>query len=160
MFEIAHKGTIFLDEIAELPKSAQVKLLRVIQEGEFDKIGRTEKINVDIRVLAATNKNLGNEVKEKRFREDLFYRLNVISIDIPPLKDRREDIELLLDHFLNYYTRRMNIDVPHLSKEINHTSKPLKLFSAFWANSAFIRFSKFYFDYIFHFFLQLLTLPY
>lgn len=117
LFEIAHKGTIFLDEIAELPKSAQVKLLRVIQEGELDKIGRTRKINVDVRILAASNKNLEIEVKEKRFREDLFYRLNVVSIDIPLLKDRKDDIELLLDYFLRYYAKRMNIEVPQLSKE-------------------------------------------
>jgi DNA-binding NtrC family response regulator len=117
LFEIAHKGTIFLDEIAELPKSAQVKLLRVIQEGELDKIGRTQKIYVDVRIVAASNKNLGAEVKEKRFREDLFYRLNVISIDIPPLKDRNVDIPLLMDHFLKYYSNKMNIDLPNLTEE-------------------------------------------
>jgi len=117
LFEVAHKGTIFLDEIAELPKSAQVKLLRVIQEGELDKIGRTDKINVDVRIVAASNKNLSMEVKEKRFREDLFYRLNVLSIDIPQLKDRNEDIGLLLDHFLKHYSDKMNIHIPELSEE-------------------------------------------
>lgn len=119
LFEIAHKGTIFLDEIAELPKSAQVKLLRVIQEGELDKIGRTKKINVDVRIVAASNKNLIMEVQEKRFREDLFYRLNVVSIDIPTLKERKEDIIPLLDHFMNHYSKKMNIKMPHIAEDAN-----------------------------------------
>jgi DNA-binding NtrC family response regulator len=117
LFEVAHKGTIFLDEIAELPKSAQVKLLRVIQEGELDKIGRTKKINVDVRIVTASNKNLITEVINNRFREDLFYRLNVISIDIPPLKERNEDVGLLLDHFLKHYSDKMNITIPDLSED-------------------------------------------
>ncbi len=117
LFEVAHKGTIFLDEIAELPKSAQVKLLRVIQEGELDKIGRTTKIKVDVRIVTASNKNLVTEVINNRFREDLFYRLNVISIDIPSLKERNEDVGLLLDHFLKHYSDKMNINIPELSEE-------------------------------------------
>lgn len=103
LFEIASHGTIFLDEIADLPMHAQVKLLRVIQEGEIEKIGRTEKIKVDVRIIAATNKNLGQEVVDKKFREDLFYRLNVVPIKVPSLKNRGEDIPLLVEHFLNKF---------------------------------------------------------
>ncbi len=103
LFEIANHGTIFLDEIAELPMMAQVKLLRVIQEGEIEKIGRTEKIKVDVRIIAATNKNLAQEVVDKKFREDLYYRLNVVPINVPPLVNRKEDIPLLVDHFLNMF---------------------------------------------------------
>ncbi len=103
LFEIANHGTIFLDEVAELPIQAQVKLLRVIQEGEIEKIGRTEKIKVDVRIIAATNKNLAQEVVDKNFREDLYYRLNVVPINVPSLKERTEDIPLLADHFLNIF---------------------------------------------------------
>ncbi len=117
LFELANRGTIFLDEIAELPLSAQVKLLRVLQEGELDKIGRTEKIRVDVRVIAATNKNLEKEVSERRFREDLYYRLNVISLAIPPLQDRREDILPLLSHFLRRYCNEMGRPLPELTAE-------------------------------------------
>jgi DNA-binding NtrC family response regulator len=119
LFEIADKGTIFLDEIAELPKTAQVKLLRVIQEGELDKIGRTKNIKVNVRILAASNKNLENEIKEKRFREDLYYRLNVVSIDIPRLNERKDDVNILLSHFLDHYAKRMNVEVPVLSEAAN-----------------------------------------
>ena len=103
LFEIANNGTVFLDEIADLPMYAQVKLLRVIQEGEIEKIGRTDKIKVDVRIIAATNKNIGQEVVDKKFREDLFYRLNVVPINVPSLKNRAEDISLLVDHFLNKF---------------------------------------------------------
>ncbi|MDR3627966.1 MAG: sigma-54 dependent transcriptional regulator [Ignavibacteriaceae bacterium] len=103
LFEVANHGTVFLDEIADLPLQAQVKLLRVIQEGEIEKIGRTDKIKVDVRIIAATNKNLAQEVVDKRFREDLYYRLNVVPINVPSLKDRPEDIPLLVDHFLNVF---------------------------------------------------------
>ena len=112
LFEIAHNGTIFLDEVAELPLSAQVKLLRVIQEGEIEKIGRTEKVSVNVRIIAATNKNLANEVNNNRFREDLYYRLNVVPLDIVPLKQRGDDIMLLFDHFLKYFSQDMNIEIP------------------------------------------------
>jgi two-component system, NtrC family, response regulator AtoC len=103
LFEIANHGTIFLDEIAELPLSAQVKLLRVIQEGEIEKIGRTEKIKVDVRIIAATNKNLAQQVVDKKFREDLYYRLNVVPVYVPTLKERKEDIPILTDYFLNLF---------------------------------------------------------
>jgi DNA-binding NtrC family response regulator len=104
LFEIANHGTVFLDEIGDLPLQAQVKLLRVIQEGEIEKIGRTDKIKVDVRIIAATNKNLAQEVVDKRFREDLYYRLNVVPINVPSLKDRPEDIPLLVDHFLSIFS--------------------------------------------------------
>ncbi len=115
LFEIAHRGTIFLDEITELPLPAQSKLLRVIQEGEIDKIGRVEKVKVDVRIIAATNKNLEQEVREKRFREDLYYRLNVVFIDVPPLRQRREDITALIDYFLQRFSDDMNRPKPEIS---------------------------------------------
>jgi len=100
-FELADKGTIFLDEIAELPKLLQVKLLRFLQAGAFEKVGGEKTVSVDVRVVSATNKDLKKEVKKGNFREDLFYRLNVIPIHIPPIRDRKSDIPLLVDHFLS-----------------------------------------------------------
>lgn len=100
-FELADKGTIFLDEIAELPKLLQVKLLRFLQESSFEKVGGEKTVSVNVRVISATNKNLKNEVKKGNFREDLFYRLNVIPIHIPPIRERKADIPLLVDHFLS-----------------------------------------------------------
>lgn len=99
-FEMAHKGTIFLDEVGEMSLATQKKLLRVLQEREFERVGGTVLVKVDTRVVAATNKNLAHEVREGRFREDLYYRLNVISIFLPPLRDRQDDIPLLVEHFL------------------------------------------------------------
>jgi DNA-binding NtrC family response regulator len=104
-FELADKGTIFLDEIGDISQAMQAKLLRVLQERRFERVGGQESIEVDIRVVTATNKSLEKEVKEGRFREDLFYRLNVIKIDVPPLRERSEDIPLLITHFLNKYAR-------------------------------------------------------
>jgi two-component system response regulator PilR (NtrC family) len=100
LFEDAHRGTIFLDEIGEMSPTMQVKLLRVLQEKRIRRIGSTEEIEVDVRILAATNKDLERSVRDKSFREDLYYRLNVIPIHMPPLRDRREDIPVLADHFL------------------------------------------------------------
>jgi two-component system response regulator AtoC len=102
-FEMAHKGTIFLDEIGEMTLSTQKKLLRVLQQKEFERVGGTVPVKVDCRVVAATNKNLRHEVDQGNFREDLFYRLNVIAIFMPPLRDRKDDIPLLVEHFLNKY---------------------------------------------------------
>jgi two-component system response regulator AtoC len=102
-FELAHKGTIFLDEIGEMTLGTQKKLLRVLQEREFERVGGTTPVKVDVRVIAATNRNLRHEVEQGRFREDLFYRLNVITIHMPPLRERKEDIPLLVEHFLNKY---------------------------------------------------------
>lgn len=100
-FELANKGTIFLDEVAELPKLLQVKLLRFLQEGTFEKVGGEKTVSVDVRVVSATNKDLKKEVQKGMFREDLFYRLNVIPIHIPPIRDRKADIPLLVNHFLS-----------------------------------------------------------
>lgn len=104
-FEQAHNGTLFLDEIGELSSDLQVKLLRVLQERSLERVGGTETIQVDFRLLSATNKDLKKEVEEGRFREDLFYRLNVVHIAVPPLRERREDISLLAAHFLLTYAR-------------------------------------------------------
>ncbi|HHI98017.1 MAG TPA: sigma-54-dependent Fis family transcriptional regulator [Thermodesulfatator atlanticus] len=116
-FELAHGGTIFLDEIAEMSPKLQVKLLRVLQERTFERIGGTKPIKVDIRVIAATNKDLEKEVKEGRFREDLYYRLNVIPIKLPPLRERLEDIPLLVEHFLARFSNRKKEPVQGISKE-------------------------------------------
>lgn len=105
-FELAHEGTIFLDEVGELPLHLQAKLLRVIQEKEFTRLGGNEVINVDVRIIAATNKNITEMVRQGTFREDLFYRLNVLPINIPPLRERCEDIPLLVDYFLRKFTKR------------------------------------------------------
>ncbi|MBX3007240.1 MAG: sigma-54-dependent Fis family transcriptional regulator [Melioribacteraceae bacterium] len=117
LFEVAHNGTLFLDEVAELPLAAQVKLLRVIQEGEIEKIGRTEKINVNVRILAATNKNLANHVSEGLFREDLYYRLNVVPMDLVPLRQRGDDIILLFNHFLDFFSQDMGMNIPEVDDE-------------------------------------------
>jgi len=104
-FELSDGGTIFLDEIGEISHTTQVKLLRVLQEGEFERVGGSQTIRVDVRVIAATNADLTREVAEGRFREDLFYRLNVITIEVPALRRRREDIPLLVQHFIEKFSR-------------------------------------------------------
>jgi two-component system NtrC family response regulator len=111
-FELAHGGTLFLDEIGELSANLQVKLLRVLQEKSFERVGGVRSIAVDIRVIAATNKNLGLEMRAGRFREDLFYRLNVVHIGIPALRERQEDIRLLVNHFLQKYAAERKSAVP------------------------------------------------
>jgi len=115
LFVSADKGTVFLDEIGELSPQLQVKLLRVIQERTFKAVGGMENIAVDIRIVSATNKNLENEVIAGRFREDLFYRLNVIEIRVPPLRKRREDLRLLAQHFLDKYSREMRKEISKIS---------------------------------------------
>ncbi|MDY6904156.1 MAG: sigma 54-interacting transcriptional regulator [Thermodesulfobacteriota bacterium] len=105
-FELADNGTIFLDEIAELPQSTQVKLLRFLQEGVLEKVGSEKEISVDVRVISATNKSLKEEIQKETFREDLYYRLNVVPIFLPPLRDRKNDIPLLVSHFLKKSARR------------------------------------------------------
>lgn len=107
-FELAHKGTIFLDEIGDMPPALQVKLLRVLQDKRFERVGGTKTIEVDVRVIAATNQNIEQLMAENRFREDLYYRLNVITIFVPPLRERPEDIPLLAEHFLRKYCIETN----------------------------------------------------
>ena len=102
-FELAHGGSIFLDEIGEISPSVQVKLLRVLQNRQFERVGGEKTIDVDVRIIAATNRNLEDEVKAGRFREDLYYRLNVVSVDVPPLRERKEDIPLLISSFLEKF---------------------------------------------------------
>ncbi|NLL61890.1 MAG: sigma-54-dependent Fis family transcriptional regulator [Candidatus Atribacteria bacterium] len=116
-FEIAHNGTLFLDEIGEITLSTQAKLLRVIQEKEFERVGSSTSIKVDTRIVAATNKDLLKEIKENRFREDLFYRINVFTIDIPPLRARIEDIPLLVQHFIRKYNQILNKRITGISQE-------------------------------------------
>jgi DNA-binding NtrC family response regulator len=117
LFEQANGGTLFLDEISELPHSAQAKLLRVLQEGEIDKIGRKKKYRVDVRVLSATNKNVDDLLKKNILREDLFYRLNVLQIKVPPLSERHGDVTLLANHFIRLYCQEMGLEPPTLSPE-------------------------------------------
>jgi DNA-binding NtrC family response regulator/ligand-binding sensor domain-containing protein len=116
-FELAAAGTIFLDEIGELPLGLQTKLLRVLQEGEFERLGDPKTIRVDVRVIAATNRELEKEIKAGNFREDLFYRLNVFPIEIPPLRERKEDIPLLVKHFLKKYNAKAGKTVEIISKD-------------------------------------------
>jgi DNA-binding NtrC family response regulator len=117
LFEVANQGTIFFDEIGTVGVETQTKLLRVIQEREFMRLGGTETIKVDVRILAATNVDLRQAVRDGRFREDLFYRLNVIAVDLPPLRARREDIPLLVQHFLDFYASENNFASRKLSPD-------------------------------------------
>jgi formate hydrogenlyase transcriptional activator len=116
-FELAHKGTLFLDEVGDIPLELQPKLLRVLQEQEFERLGSTRTQRVDIRLLAATNANLTQMVAEKKFRSDLYYRLNVFPIDVPPLRERRRDIPLLVHYFVNKYARRLGKQIESIPKE-------------------------------------------
>ena len=118
-FESADRGTIFLDEIGEMSPGMQVKMLRVIQDGSLERVGSSRSIRVDVRILAATNRNLEEEVEAGRFRRDLFYRLNVISIEIPPLRERREDIPLLANFFLNKYGELNNKKIQGFSPDVH-----------------------------------------
>ncbi|MBN1470496.1 MAG: sigma-54-dependent Fis family transcriptional regulator [Syntrophaceae bacterium] len=117
-FELAHKGTLFLDEVAEIPREMQVKLLRVLQEQEFERVGGLRTIKVDVRIIAATNQNLLRQVQTGNFREDLYYRFNVFPIDIPPLRERKEDILPLIDYFLEKFNKKMGLAV-----SMNHEVK-------------------------------------
>ncbi len=117
LFESANRGTIFLDEVGDLPPLAQVKLLRVLQEGEIKRVGSNETRTVDVRVVAATNVDLKKRIADGRFREDLFYRLNVVAIELPPLRDRAEDVPLLAYHFLEKYAARARRDVRRIAPE-------------------------------------------
>jgi Nif-specific regulatory protein len=116
-FEMAHGGTLFLDEVGEIPPPLQVKLLRVLQEREFERVGGTKTIKIDVRLVAATNKDLEKAVKEGDFREDLYYRLQVIQVFVPPLRDRREDIPALVEHCLQKYNSENGRKLEFVSKE-------------------------------------------
>ena len=116
-FELADGGTLLLDEIGEIPVEMQVKLLRALQESEFERVGGIKTIRVDVRLIAATNRDLQALIAEERFREDLFYRLNVVPIALPPLRDRREDIPLLVSHFIEKYDRRLGKRVERVDDE-------------------------------------------
>ncbi|MCK4308980.1 MAG: sigma-54-dependent Fis family transcriptional regulator, partial [Candidatus Atribacteria bacterium] len=114
-FEMANGGTIFLDEIGEMDLTIQTKLLRVLQEREFERVGSSRSIKVDVRILSATNKDLKKEVEERRFREDLFYRLNVFNVDVPHLRKRKEDIPLIVEHLIGKYNKILNKKVRKVS---------------------------------------------
>ena len=116
LFEVAHEGTIFLDEISEMSLTMQVKLLRVLQERCVRPVGGTDEIAIDVRVIAATNRDLDKSVAENTFREDLYYRLNVIPVTVPPLRDRREDIPLLVNHFLKKYATAAGRKIARVSQ--------------------------------------------
>ncbi len=118
LFEEAHNGTLFLDEIGDLNTVLQAKLLRVLQEGEFQRVGGTKTMKVDVRLLAATNKDLEEEVKEGRFRQDLYYRLNVVPIFLPPLRERKEDIPYLVEHFLEKYQQKHGKSIKRVTSEV------------------------------------------
>jgi len=124
-FELAHEGTIFLDEVGELPAETQITLLRVLQEREFERVGGSRPISVDVRVLAATNRNLNAAVDSGGFRQDLFYRLNVFPIEIPPLRERIDDIPVLVEYLVERYGKKAGKKITHITK------KTLELFQAY-----------------------------
>jgi DNA-binding NtrC family response regulator len=116
-FELGDGGTIFLDEIGDISQATQVKILRVLQEQQFERVGGNEPINVDVRIIAATNQDLEKKIIDGTFREDLYYRLNVVTIKIPPLRERKADIPPLIDHFIDYYCKENKRDILGISKE-------------------------------------------
>jgi two-component system response regulator AtoC len=117
-FEMANGGTLFLDEIGDISPNMQVKLLRVLQEGEFERVGGTETLKVDVRIIAATNKNLEEEIITNNFRQDLYYRLNVIPVLVPPLRERQDDVKLLVEHFLAKFNAIYNKNINTLDDKI------------------------------------------
>jgi PAS domain S-box-containing protein len=118
--ELADKGTLFLDEIGEMPLELQPKLLRVLQDREFERLGGVRTLHVDVRIISATNRGLRQDVADKKFREDLFYRLNVFPIELPPLRERRDDVEMLVEHFVRKYSARMGKRIDAIPEEAMH----------------------------------------
>ena len=119
-FELAHGGTIFLDEIGDMLLATQAKILRILQEREFQRVGGSKTIKLDVRVISATNKNLEDEIKKGEFREDLYYRLKVVEIKLPPLRQRRDDIPLLANCFLRMYSKKHDDIIPYLTSQVKH----------------------------------------
>ena len=120
-FEIAHKGTLFLDEVGDIPLELQPKLLRVLQEQEFERLGGTRSIRTDVRLVAATNRDLGRMVEQGTFRADLYYRLNVFPIHIPPLRERRDDIPILVRYFVDKFAKSMNRKITRIPESVMDT---------------------------------------
>jgi DNA-binding NtrC family response regulator len=116
-FEMAHQGTLFIDEVADVPLNTQAKLLRILQEQQFERVGSSQPIQVDVRVIAATHRSLDKMVQQRSFREDLFYRLNVIRVELPPLRERKKDIPLLAEHFIRRFAEENGKNIKGLSKE-------------------------------------------
>ncbi|CZR97464.1 MULTISPECIES: sigma-54 interaction domain-containing protein [unclassified Clostridioides] len=117
-FELANGGVVFLDEIGDMPIQLQSKLLRVLQEKKFTRIGSNELIDIDVRIISATNRDLFELVKENKFREDLYYRLNVIPLEVPPLRERGDDIQILINNFIDKYSRKMKKNVYHIEPDV------------------------------------------
>ena len=117
-FESANKGTLFLDEIGEIPLNVQVKLLRFLETKSVERLGSTQSIPLDVRLVCATNRNLPNEIKAGRFREDLYYRLNVVELRLPPLRERTEDIAVLLKHYLNFFAKENHLPTPRIADDV------------------------------------------
>ena len=125
-FEVADGSTLFLDEIGELSVDLQSKLLRVLEEGSFERLGSTKTLHVNVRIIAATNRDLAQEVKEGRFRKDLYYRLNVFPIVIPPLRERPEDIPLLVWAFVREFQKRMGKEIESIREKTSTPCKPIR----------------------------------
>ncbi|WP_024620163.1 sigma-54 interaction domain-containing protein [Metaclostridioides mangenotii] len=119
-FELANGGVVFLDEIGDMPLQLQSKLLRVLQEKKFTRIGSNELLDIDVRIVSATNQDLYKLVEEKKFREDLYYRLNVIPVEVPPLRERGEDIQILIDNFIDKYSRKLKKNVTSIDPEVEY----------------------------------------